>query len=184
MQLKIGTIGKAHGLHGEVSVIVTTDVPQERFVPGHKIATQPADRGPLTVTRQRAHQDRWYVTFEEIPDRTVAESYRGVELVIEVDHSDEDDAWYPHELEGLEVRRLSGARVGRVAGLEPLPAQDALIIDEDGGERVYLPFLKIFVPTVDVAGGYVVIDPPGGLLTEDRDQLVVVRDDDGEQFSS
>lgn len=71
-----------------------------------------------------------------------------------------------------------------MAGLEPLPAQDALIIDEDGGERVYLPFLKIFVPTVDVAGGYVVIDPPGGLLTEDRDQLVVVRDDDGEQLSS
>jgi 16S rRNA processing protein RimM len=33
---------------------------------------------------------------------------------------------------------------------------------------VLVPFVRAIVPTVDVAAGYVVLDPPEGLLDLDR----------------
>ena len=43
MQLAVGTVGRAHGLRGEVAVDVRTDRPAERFAVGGALAT---DRGP------------------------------------------------------------------------------------------------------------------------------------------
>ncbi|WP_029068771.1 ribosome maturation factor RimM [Jonesia quinghaiensis] len=179
MQLRIGTLGKAHGLKGEVSVIVRTDNPEERLAVGEVLATEPQERGPLTVVTSRRAQGRWYVRFAGIDGRTAAENLRGTELVVDIDSSDEEDAWYIHELTGLEVRNLDGDVVGTVVDLEHFPAQDALVLKEVGGERVYLPFITKFVPVVDIAGGFITIDPPGGLLSTDSARLVVVQDSEG-----
>ena len=168
MQLTIATIGRAHGLRGEVGLDVRTDTPRERFFVGAVLATEPPSAGPLTVTKVRTQQERWYVTFAEAADRTAAEGLRGTALVADVDASDEEDAWYPHELTGLRAERLDGTLVGEVVGLEHLPAQDALVIREVGGERTLVPFVRAIVPTVDVAGGRVVLDAPLGLLAADE----------------
>jgi len=68
---------------------------------GQVLRTEPASAGPLTVTGARVQQGRWYVTFAGVSDRTAAEALAGVELVVDEHASDEDDAWYPHELAGL-----------------------------------------------------------------------------------
>lgn len=167
MELTVATVGRAHGLRGEVAVDVRTDTPAERFAVGTVLRTVPATAGPLTVTRARDQQGRWYLTFAEASDRTAAELLRGVELVVEVDASDEEDAWYPYELAGLRVELGDGTVVGEVVGLEHLPAQDALVVRETGGERTLVPFVRAIVPVVDVPGGRVVLDPPRGLLASD-----------------
>lgn len=167
MQLTVGTVGRAHGLRGEVAVDVRTDTPAERFAVGTVLVTQPASAGPLTVTRTREQNGRWYLTFAEASDRTAAEGLRGVELVVDVEASDEEDAWYPYELVGLRAEREDGTVVGEVVGLEHLPAQDALVVREPGGDRTLVPFVRAIVPVVDVAGGRVVLDPPRGLLASD-----------------
>lgn len=164
MQLTVARIGRAHGLRGEVSVELRTDIPEERLAGGAVLATEPASAGPLTVVRTRIDSGRWYVTFAEASDRDAAEALRGVELVIDAEASDEDDAWYPHELEGLRAERPDGTPVGVVEGLEYLPAHDLLVVREPGGEVARIPFVAALVPVVDVAGGRVVIDPPYGLL--------------------
>jgi 16S rRNA processing protein RimM len=46
-----------------------------------------------------------------------------------------------------------------------MPAQDLLIIKTEAGE-VLLPFVKAFVPKVDVSSGIIEITPPGGLFEE------------------
>ena len=167
MQLTIATIGRARGLQGEVALDVRTDAPDERFTVGTALATVPASAGPLTITRVRSLGDRWYLTFEQATDRTAAEGLRGVELVIEVGASQEEDAWYPYELAGLRAERPDGSLVGEVIGLEHLPAQDALVVRETGGERTLVPFVRAIVPVVDVAGGRVVVDAPAGLFAAD-----------------
>ncbi|MBX9245364.1 ribosome maturation factor RimM [Actinotalea ferrariae] len=167
MQLTVGTVGRAHGLRGEVAVDVRTDTPAERFAVGTVLVTQPASAGPLTVTRTREQNGRWYLTFAEASDRTAAEGLRGVELVVDVEASDEEDAWYPYELVGLRAEREDGTVVGEVVGLEHLPAQDALVVREPGGQRTLVPFVRAIVPVVDVPGGRVVLDPPRGLLASD-----------------
>ncbi len=163
MQLAVGTVGRAHGLRGEVAVEVRTDSPAERFVVGARLATDP-DRGVLTVARARSQGGRWYLTFDHVDDRTAAEALRGTVLQVEVDASEEEDAWYPHELVGLRAELTDGTAVGEVVGLEHLPAQDALVLAEPDGTRTLVPFVTEIVPQVDLAGGRVVLDPPAGLL--------------------
>jgi len=161
VQLAVGTVGRAHGLRGEVAVDVRTDDPADRFAVGSRLDSE---RGPLVVAGARRQGQRWYLTFEGVGDRTAAEALRGVELLVEAADSDEDDAWYPHELAGLRAELADGTVVGEVVGLEHLPAQDALVVRETDGTRSLVPFVRAIVPTVDVAGGRVVLDPPAGLL--------------------
>jgi 16S rRNA processing protein RimM len=170
MDLVIARIGRAHGLGGEVSVELRTDIPEERFALGAVLRTEPAGAGPLTLAATRHDTGRWYLRFAEATSREAAEGLRGVLLVVEQDASDEDDAWYPHELVGLRAERPSGEVVGTVSGVEHPPAHDLLLIREPGGNTARIPFVAAMVPVVDVGGGRVVVDPPFGLLAgEDVD---------------
>lgn len=173
MELTVARVGRAHGLRGEVALDLRTDDPEERLAVGERLETRPADAGPLTVATVRVHQGRWLVGFEGVRDRTGAEALRGVELVVEAEASDEEDAWYPHELAGLRAEGTDGRVLGRVEGLEHLPAHDVLVLREPDGARTLVPFVRQIVPVVDVAGGRVVLDPPGGLLASDAEHLEV-----------
>ena len=64
--LEVGRIVKAHGIRGEVAVVLTSDRP-ERTVPGAVLHT---DRGPLTVRSSRPHQSGYVIAFEGVADRT------------------------------------------------------------------------------------------------------------------
>jgi len=166
-----------------------TDEPAARLAVGARLETDPPGVGPLTVASARQVSGRWFVKFAEAADRTAAEALRGVELLTLADSSDDDDAWYLHELSGLRVELPDGTAVGEVVGVEHLPAQDALVIREKpsveysgtGGGGVYrdhgvttlIPLVSAIVPVVDVPGGRVVIDPPGGLLARDAARLDV-----------
>ncbi|MDC7121580.1 ribosome maturation factor RimM [Cellulomonas fimi] len=174
MLLTVARIGRAHGLRGEVALDLRTDAPEDRLAAGAVLATDPASAGPLTVVRTRVQQGRWYVTFAEAGDRTAAEALTGVTLVVDADDSDDDeDAWYPHELAGLRAEHVDGRVLGEVVGLEHAPAHDVLVVREADGARTLVPFVRAIVPVVDVAGGRVVLDPPGGLLASDAANLVV-----------
>jgi 16S rRNA processing protein RimM len=170
-EVVVARIGKPHGLRGEVTVQLHTDDPETRFAVGATLATQ-ATAGSgvprtLTVRSTRVHQGTWLLGFEQIPDRTGAESLRGSRLVVDAGDlapSDDDDGWYEEELRGLTVLTRDGTRLGEVTRLELGAAQDLLVVALDRGGDAYLPFVEAIVPEVDVAGGRVVVDPPEGLL--------------------
>ena len=82
--------------------------------------------------------------------------------------------------EGLRAEDPDGRTLGRIDGLEHLPAHDVLVLRETGGARTLVPFVRQIVPLVDVAGGRVVLDPPGGLLASDADRLEVASPDGGD----
>lgn len=181
MLLTVARIGRAHGLRGEVALDVRTDVPDERLAAGAVLTTDPASAGPLTIQRSRVQQGRWFVTFEGIADRTAAEALTGVALVVdaadEPEDDEDDDAWYPHELAGLRAEGTDGRLLGEIVGLEHAPAHDLLMLREPDGARTLVPFVRAIVPVVDVPGGRVVLDPPGGLLASDAEHLVVSDDE-------
>ena len=174
----VATVGKAHGLRGEVALILRTDQPAERLAAGTAFSVD-ADGAPdtLTVASTRTQQGRWYARFAEVTGRTEAEALRGVDLELELDREEEaqedPDAWYPSELTGLTVRHVDGRDLGVVVDLEHYPAQDVLIVRAPGRGRVMLPFVAELVPEVDLEAGIVLADPPGGLfedLPEDDDE--------------
>jgi 16S rRNA processing protein RimM len=169
----VARIGKPHGLRGEVTVQLHTDDPEARFPVGATLATQ-ATAGTgvpraLTIRSTRVHQGVWLLGFDEIPDRTGAESLRGTRLVVDAaelarPEDDDSEGWYEEELRGLAVVTRDGTRLGKVSALEVGTAQDLLVVTLDAGGDAYLPFVEAIVPEVDLEGGRVVVDPPEGLL--------------------
>lgn len=176
MRLVVARVGKAHGIRGEVTVEVRTDAPDRRFAAGSVLhvvpGPGPSGRGQpseLTVSTARNHNGTLLLRFAEIADRSDAEALRGAVLEADVDPEaeHEDDAWFDHELVGLAVRSPAGAALGQVVGVEHPPAQDLLIVRRPDGARRLVPFVAALVPTVDVAGGYLVLDAPLGLLEDE-----------------
>lgn len=164
MLLTVGQIGRPHGVRGEVTVIVRTDEPELRFREGSVFI---AGASRLTVVSARPHLGRLIVTFKEIPDRDAAEAARGLSLEVdaaEVAPPSDPDEFHDHQLVGLEVITVDGEVIGSVARVEHAPASDLLVVPRTGGRTTYVPFVRQIVPTVDVANGRIIIDPPGGLL--------------------
>lgn len=173
MQLIVAIIGSAHGLKGEVKLDVRTDSPAARLSEGTTLETDPSDAGPLTIRSIREYKDSTYVRFVEVKDRTTAESLRGVSLVIESDEAEGegDDAWYPHELRGLEALDPEGYELGIVEDLQIMPAQDLLLVREHSGAIVRVPFVREIVTDVDIDDHCVVIDAPPGLFCDDEAEM-------------
>jgi len=171
-QLRVGRLTKAHGLKGAIKLELFTDDPGRRFVPGAVFTLQVPTSSPWHGKTLELVELRWYNQhavgfFKDVPDREAAETLAKAILWIDQDaaeQSDEEDAWYDHQLVGLSVVR-DGVQVGTLARLEHLPAQDLLIVKTPAGE-VMVPFVKAIVPSVDVKAGIITVTPPPGLFEE------------------
>ncbi|WP_243075283.1 ribosome maturation factor RimM [Microbacterium sp. SS28] len=172
--MRVGRLVKAHGLKGAIKLELYTDDPEGRFVPGATFTLQvpeasPWHGKPLTVREFRWMNSHPVAFFEGVDDRDAAEGLIRAILWIDQDAaavSDEDDAWYDHQLVGLDVVR-DGEVVGRVIRVDHFPAQDLLIVRTPADDtEVLVPFVKAIVPEVDIAAGRVVVTPPAGLFEE------------------
>lgn len=176
VELRVARLVKAHGLKGGLKLEVYTDDPDLRFVPGNEFTLQVPQDSPwfgkkITLSSVREVNSSPVAFFEGVEDRTAAESLVKAILWVEHDPSTrptESDAWFDHELVGLTVVR-GGATVGTVARVEHFPAQDLLVIATEDSE-VLLPFVKDFVPEVNIEAGVVEITPPGGLFESVPDE--------------
>lgn len=171
-QLRVGRLVKAHGLKGALKLELYTDDPAGRFVPGAEFTLQVPEASPwhgktITVREYRLMNGNPVVFLEGIDDRTAAEEL--VKAILWIDQDDateqaEDDAWYDHQLVGLDVVR-DDVVIGRVARVDHFPAQDLLIV-RVGENEIMVPFVTAIVPIVDLAAGRVIVTPPPGLFEE------------------
>ncbi|KJL17823.1 Ribosome maturation factor RimM [Microbacterium foliorum] len=169
-QLRVGRLVKAHGLKGALKLELYTDNPERRFTPGAEFTLQVPEASPwhgktVTVREYRVMNGNPVVFLNDVDDREGAETLVRAILWIDQDVDEvEDDAWFDHELVGLDVVR-DDVVIGKVARVEHFPAQDLLIV-RAGEAEVLVPFVKAIVPTVDVAAGRVIVTPPPGLFEE------------------
>ena len=173
MRVIVGRVGRPHGIRGEVVIGVRTDEPDLRFAVGAVLdagedVEGPAGGGRLTVASVRWHSGQLLVAFAGIADRTAAGELTGSWLSVDSsqlpDLADPDE-YRDHELIGLAVRTVAGAPVGVVADVLH-HGQDLLVVQRADGKdgECLVPFVKAIVPEVDVRAGFLVIDPPPGLL--------------------
>jgi 16S rRNA processing protein RimM len=167
VQLVVARIGRAHGIKGQVSVEVRTDEPELRLAPGAVLTTEPASAGPLTVADGRVHSGRLLLSFVGVNDRNGAEALRGTLLIADIDPAqtpDDPEEFYDHQLIGLDVVLADGVRVGELAAVLHLPAQDLLSVRRPDGTETLVPFVREIVPEIDLGQRRVVLTPPPGLL--------------------
>ena len=169
-QLRVGRLVKAHGLKGGLKLELYTDNPEGRFTPGAGFTLQVPEASPwhgkqITVREYRVMNGNPVVFFEDVDDRDAADSLVRAILWIDQDADEvEDDAWFDHQLVGLDVVR-DDTVIGRVIRVEHFPAQDLLIV-KAGEDEIMVPFVAAIVPTVDVQEGRVIVTPPPGLFEE------------------
>lgn len=195
MQVLVARIGKPHGIRGEVTVQLFTDIPEERFAPGEVLdlenftlkspAANVVPTGRLKVAGHRWNKKILVVRFEEVTTRNQAEELRGSRLMFEVPEDEDDEGFYEQELVNLPVYLLvkvpegenpvnnpkAGKPMGKVTGLQTMPAQDILLVKlaaEHGGDEIMIPFVEEIVPevvpTTEDEPGFVLLTPPHGLI--------------------
>ena len=173
-QLRVGRLVPAHGRKGALKLELYTDNPERRFVPGAAFTLQVPEASPwhgkeIVVREYRVMNGNPVVFFEDVDDRTAAESLVRAILWMDQDENEtEDNAWFDHQLVGLDVVR-DEVVVGRVVRVEHLPAHDLLIVKPSSGgstDEVMVPFVEALVPTVAVAAGRVIVTPPAGRVEQ------------------
>jgi 16S rRNA processing protein RimM len=82
----------------------------------------------------------------------------------EVAEPDDPDEFNDHQLVGLSVVAVDGAELGTVERIDHAAASDLIVLKKAAGGTALIPFVSRLVPTVDLAGGRVVVDLPEGLL--------------------
>jgi 16S rRNA processing protein RimM len=148
--LEVGSIGRAHGLRGDVVVHLVTNR-LERVEPGSVLETP---KGELRIESSRPHHGSFVVHFAGVDTREAAEALNGV--VLSAEPIDDPDALWAHELVGSFVFDVAGNPLGIVTALVDNPASDLLEVDR--GVLIPVTFVVSF------ADGRVVVDPPLGLF--------------------
>ena len=170
--LRVGRLVKAHGLKGAFKLELYTDSPKLRFVEGAILKLQVPESSPWFGKTVTVNELRWYnnspvLFLKESEDRNTADTLVKAILLVDVANDEvtnEEDAWFDHQLVGLRVIRDS-VDVGVVTRVDHLPAHDLLAVETATGE-VLVPFVKAIVPVVDVKSGSVTVTPPSGLFEE------------------
>jgi 16S rRNA processing protein RimM len=157
----VGAIAGAFGVRGEVRLKSFT---AEALAIG--------DYGPLT-TEDGSRSFTVRVTGQiknglsarlgGIATKEQADALRGVRLYAPRDRLPAlpDDEFYHTDLIGIEAVDTGGKVLGRVRAIHNHGAGDLLEIHGSGlKDGLLLPFTRAVVPTVDLAAGRIVVDPP------------------------
>ena len=160
----VGAIAGSFGVRGEVRLKSFCAEPSAI-----------ADYAPLeddsgvsfSVTLTRPIKNGFAARLGGITTKEQADALKGVQLYAPRDRlpAPEDDEYYHADLIGLTVLDTGGTEIGVVRNVLDHGAGDLLEIQAPGqSATVLLPFTRACVPTVDIAGGRIIADPPEGLL--------------------
>ncbi|HET8525291.1 MAG TPA: ribosome maturation factor RimM [Actinomycetota bacterium] len=158
----VGRITRAHGVHGEVAVLVISEVP-ERFRDGATVWTE---RGrALTVSASRSHGDRLLVRFEGLGDREQADALRGTLLVVPESASPAlpEGSWWDHQIVGCAVETDAGRALGTVRDVIHTAANDVWSVVDTAETETLIPVIADVIVEVDVAGRRIVAREVPGL---------------------
>ncbi len=165
----LAAISGAFGVRGDVRLKLFTDDGEALTAYGPLLDRQGR---AFTVLSIRAQKDGASARLKGVTDRNAAEALKGTALYVAreaLPDLDEEDAFYQADLVGLLAVLTDGAPLGTVTAVQDFGAGDLLDIRvAASGKSVLVPFTRAIVPVVDLSAGRVTIDPPEGLLDQDR----------------
>jgi 16S rRNA processing protein RimM len=144
MKVKVGRVGKPHGLKGAF-VVEDASEAEERFALGAQLFVSGE---PVEIVESKRARGRPVIRL----DRPVE---RGAELQVPRDSlpEPEEGSYYVSDLLGLAVEEEQGDLLGRVVEVAPGPANDVLELDTG----LALPLVDACVQQVDLDRGRIVV---------------------------
>ncbi len=164
--LAVGKIVKAHGIKGELKLIVySQDISQfaaysEVYLP-KKFGFS---RYPVKKVREQGKYA--IIALEGIKDRTTAESLKGVEVYVDKSCLPplEEDEYYWYQLYGLKVVTKKGTELGTITYIFNNGAHDVYVVERKDKKEILIPATEEIILKIDLHQGQMVIDPLPGLI--------------------
>jgi len=160
----VGRITRAHGVTGEVAVLVISEVPG-RFADGATVWLE--DGRTLIVESSRPHGGRLLVRFRGIGDRAEAEAMHQALLVVPESSSPElpEGSWWDHRIMGCALETDAGRALGTVRDVIHTGANDVWSAVDDDGAETLVPVLQEVVLDVDPDAKRIVVREIPGLTS-------------------
>jgi 16S rRNA processing protein RimM len=158
----VGRITRAHGVQGELAVLVISEVPG-RFADGETVWLE--DGRTLTVESSRPHKDRLLVRFREVQTREQAEALQRALLVVPESLSPElpEGSWWDHRIVGCAIETDTGRALGTVHDVIHTAANDVWSAVDDEGTETLIPVLRDVILDVDIGAKRIVVREIPGL---------------------
>jgi 16S rRNA processing protein RimM len=158
----VGRITRAHGVQGELAVLVISEVPG-RFADGETVWLE--DGRTLTVESSRPHKDRLLVRFREVQTREQAEALQRALLVVPESLSPElpEGSWWDHRIVGCAIETDTGRPLGTVHDVIHTAANDVWSAVDDEGTETLIPVLRDVILDVDMDAKRIVVREIPGL---------------------
>jgi 16S rRNA processing protein RimM len=163
----VARIGAAHGVRGAVKLWTFTEDPLAVKAYG-PLTTKDGAR-QFEVATLREAKDHLVATLKGVATREEAERLNGIELYIAREKlpATSEDEYYHADLIGLAAVNAADEPLGCVIAIHNFGAGDIIEIAPPKGSTMLLPFTNAVVPTVDLAGGRVVIELPQEIEGDD-----------------
>ncbi len=144
--IKLGTIGKAHGLRGAF-FISGRDTPIPKSYKTLRVGTSPEDSRACDILETRMQGDRPVLILSIASDRTAIETMTGQALWVERQSVtiDETKEYLWHDLIGRQVLDDAGTTLGVVETLYNTGATDVLTVLGPRGKRVDIPLVGTYL---------------------------------------
>lgn len=154
-------VRRPHGIAGEVICDDVTDGVLD--VESGAEALLRTEAGDVTITVERFRRTPKGVIYKlsGIDDRSAAETVRGGEILLPASAMPGlgESEYYAYEIVGLPVYDEGGTLLGRVTGCIESAANDILVINGDGDERL-IPFVKAHIVSVEPGDRIIARDIP------------------------
>lgn len=166
-QICVGAISGAFGVHGEVRLKSFCATPEA--IEEYGTLTSEDGISSFVIKLIKPVKNGFSARVEGISTKEQADRLAGTRLFADraALPSLPDDEFYHADLMGLTVLDPGGKTLGRVIAVQNHGAGDFLEIEGKGLKNpVLLPFTRAAVPTVDLAAGRIIVDPPAGVFPE------------------
>ncbi len=162
--IRVGRIGKAHGLAGEVRIEPIGPGDALRGAAWICLGFSPIDARRMRVEGLRGHPGRLLLKLEGIDDPDAARALTGSRVYLRRCDFPPAEAgeYYFTDLVGLRVRVAEGgAPLGVVDEVLSTPAFDVLVVrGGEGAEERLVPFTRAVLREVRLPEGEILVSPP------------------------
>lgn len=168
MEMKlVGKVKDAHGLRGEVYVMVFAgEASWIKKLKNFELRSPRTEESVShTVEKIKPFKQGFILKSPLLNDRNAAEAIKGFEFYIpaELFVSKPGETIYLTEILGFMVKNPAQDNIGAIKSFSSNGAQDLLIVETKKG-NVEIPFVEAFIKKIDFKHNTVVMDLPEGIL--------------------
>lgn len=168
--IRVARIIDSHGLDGRLKIFLATDF-EERFKNGNEVylkrGSQYEDHRVSDYKEQKKRIS--LLKLDGISDRDTAHALKGVDIFINKSEAEEtrsnldENSFFFFDLIGCEVFH-EGKLFGVIVDILEAGAGEILIVRDNEGKKLYVPFVQDMVDTTDIYEKKIYINPIEGLF--------------------